>query len=70
MSKEPEKKNSKAPWFICLIIVLALVVARLICHFAGVEFSDNATRIFGSAEFIATMGMVFFYMRWRKNRDE
>lgn len=70
MSKEPEKKNSKTPWFVCLILVLALVAARLICHFAGVEFSDTGTRVFGGAELVATAGMAFFYMRWRRKRDE
>ena len=65
MSKEPEKKMKKSVWVGFLIAVIGIMALRLILHFAGVELSDMASRIFGGAEIVAMAGMVYCYMRWR-----
>ena len=66
MKKQPEKKYKKIYWLIFLIAALVITAVRVICHFAGAELSDTASRAFGSAELVAVAGMVFFYMRWRQ----
>ncbi|MBE6998028.1 MAG: hypothetical protein E7427_07680 [Ruminococcaceae bacterium] len=66
MKKQPEKKNSKVLWVVCLVAVLAITAVRVICHFAGVEMSDAVSRGFGIAELIAVAAMVYTYMKWRQ----
>ncbi len=66
MKKKPEKKNSKTLWIVCLIVVVGVTAARLICHFAGVELSDTLSRVFGGAEIVAVAAMVYSYMKWRR----
>ncbi len=69
MSKEPEKKMKKSVWVGFLIAVIGIIVVRLGLHVAGIELSDTVSRIFGGAEIVAMAGMVYCYMRWRKQQQ-
>ena len=66
MAKKPEKKKSTLPWMLCIGVVLAIVLARVVCHFAGVEWSDNLIRAMGWLELAAAAVAMFLYMRWKK----
>ena len=69
MKKQPEKKMKKTVWVVCLIVVLAIIAARVICQVAGVELSDTMERVFGGAELVAVAAMAYTSMRWRQQHQ-
>ena len=66
MAKKPEKKKSTLPWMACIGVVLAIVLARVVCLFAHVDWSDDLTRTMGGLELAAAAAAAFLYVRWKK----
>ena len=69
MKKEPEKRKSTLPWMLCIGVVFAIILARIICFFLGVDWSDNLTRAMGWLELAAAAVAMFLYVRWKRQSE-
>ena len=68
MSKKPEKKKNTSLWVVCIGVVLAVILVRIVCHVAGVALSDTLVRVMGGLQLIAVFVAAFSYARWRFNK--
>ena len=68
MAKKPEQKKNTSLWLVCIGIVLAVILVRIVCHVAGVTLSDTLVRVMGGLQLIAVFVAAFSYARWRFNK--
>ena len=69
MAKKPEKKKKNTLlWIVCIAIVLAVILVRVVCHLAGAALSDTVVRVMGGVQLAAVFVAAFSYARWRYNK--
>ena len=66
--KKPEKKKNTLLWIICVCVVLAVVLVRVVCQMAGVSLPDTLVRVMGIVQLVAVFVAAFSYARWRFNK--
>lgn len=66
MKQQPQKKTHPILGIICIVVIVLITLARVVCHFTGTEWTDTLTRVLGGAEIVAVAVLAYSYMKWRK----
>ena len=66
MKKKPQNKKNPAPWIVCIAVIAAVILARIVCYVAGVAWSDTLTRVFGGVELVAVAVLAYSVVRARQ----
>ena len=65
MRKKPQQQNPILG-IVCIVVIVLITLARVICYFTGAEWSDTLTRVLGGVEIVAVEVLAYSYMKWRK----